>query len=122
MCAPWFSQPLCSSPQFPSPTSPTSGLVPLSSVLSYDIMFSKAVLTLLTLGALWLNVSATPIPTDVRILNSPTSSNSNGASNIGDQSSLATSYSFNSAERILAPPHPLHLHVADFCVIGKWGF
>ena len=35
MCAPWFPRPLCSSPQF---LSPTSGLVPLLSVLSYDTL------------------------------------------------------------------------------------
>ena len=35
MCAPWFPQPLCSSPQF---LSPTLGLAPLLSVLSYDTL------------------------------------------------------------------------------------
>ena len=53
---PWFPQPLCSSPQF---LSPTSGLVPFSLT---TLMFSKAVITFLTIGALWLNVSAIPIP------------------------------------------------------------
>ena len=66
MCVPWFPQPLCSSPQFPSPT---SGPVPSLSVLSYSIiMFSKAILTFLTIGALWVNVSAAPIgPKDTEI-------------------------------------------------------
>ena len=51
--SPWFPRPLCSHHQF-SPTSQTSGLVPLLS-LTFT-MFSKAIFTSIAIGA--LSVSA----------------------------------------------------------------
>jgi len=39
--AAWFPQPLCSPPQFFSPTSQTSGLVSLSSLLPHDLHISS---------------------------------------------------------------------------------
>ena len=60
-CPPLFPQPLCSSPQFSSPTSKTSGLVPLLSVLRHTIMFPKAALTFLVVGALSVNALTIPV-------------------------------------------------------------
>ena len=63
-CTPWFPQPLCSSPQFFSPTSQTPGLVPLLSVFLTTfliIMFPKAILTYLVLGALSVNALSVPV-------------------------------------------------------------
>ena len=61
-CTPWFLQPPRNSPQF---FSSTPGPEPLSIVLFLTtlpfIMFSKAVLTFLAIGALFVNAAVIPI-------------------------------------------------------------